>query len=200
MAKHVFINANGEIVDKQEEATGARYFPGDVAEGESFSYQIPGARAGEPATMLAVFGAKTLMTNTVSSFYDALPKGAARGSARPRKAEAPATDLIGLEERFAAIQPGDWGAERGGGGGVGYNLDDLLAAVVQVFTESGKAINADKVGAALRDGGVLKGVALDAKAYRKQIISIDGVRAAYEALRAAKAPTVSADDLADDLA
>ena len=199
MAKHIYLNANGETVEKIEEATGVRYFLGDKAEGESFAYQL-GVAPGEPAMMIGVLGLKTLMTNTVSSFYDALPKGAAKGAQRPRKADAPATDLIGLEERFAAIQPGDYGAERGGGGGVGYNLDDLLEALRQTMAAVGTEINVDKVSAALRDGGTLKGVALDAKAYRKAIINIEGVRAAYEALRAAKQTTTAVEDVADDFA
>lgn len=200
MATHVYVKANGETTKEQAEAVGVSYFPGDKAEGESFTYMIPDAVAGSPQTMIAILGAKTLMTNTVSSFYDALPKGAAKGSARPRKADAPATDLAGLEERFAAIVPGDWGAERGGGGGVGYNLDDLLDALDQTYQTQGVTINRDKVAAALRDGGTFKGAALDAKAYRKAVINVEGVRAAYEAIRTARQPTTDAASVADDFA
>lgn len=199
MAKHVYLDQTGEVTDDQAKAVGVRYFPGDKAEGESFTYAIPGAVAGSPQTMIAVLGTKTLMTNTVSSFYEALPKGAPKGSARPRKAEAPASDIAGLEDRFAAIVDGDWGAERGGGGGVGYNLDDLLDAIDQTYSALGVNINRDKVANGLANGGDYKKQALDAKAYRKAMISIEGVRAAYEAIRAAKAPTTAPEDAADDL-
>lgn len=199
MAKHILIDAAREVTDDQAKAVGVRYFPGDKAEGESFEYMIPGATAGSPQTMVAVLGVKTLMTNTVSSFYEALPKGAPKGSARPRKADAPASDLAGLADRFAAIVDGDWGAERGGGGGVGYNLEDLLDAIDQTYQALGTQINRDKVSNGLANGGTYKGQALDAKAYRKAMISIEGVRAAYEAIRAAKAPTTAPEDAADDL-
>lgn len=195
MAKHAYIKASGEVADKIEDAAGVRYWLDDKGEGPSFDYLIP----ADVMPMLAAFGARTLVTNTVSSFYDAVPKGAPKGTPRPRKADAPDSDLSGLNERFAAIVAGDWGAERGGGGGVGYNLEDLLDALDEVMQAAGTQINREKVAAALADGGTFKGAALDAKGYRKAVIGVEGVKAAYEARRAAKAtPTTSAVEAAAD--
>ena len=196
MATHQFVDANMQVVDI-ENAKGIRYSPKDKAtESDTwFTYLI----TPEARDMLAAFGAKTLATNTVSSFYEGLPKGAPKGTQRARKADGPADDVSGLAERFAAIVAGEWGAERGGGGGgVGYNLEDLLAALTDVMAEAGTAVNQDKVAAALRDGGTFKGAALDAKQYRKAVIGVEGVRARYEAIRAAKQPTVTADEVADE--
>ena len=196
MATHAFVDANGATCDI-ENAKGIKYSPKDKAgdNDQWFTYII----TDEARDMLAAFGAKTLATNTVSSFYDGLPKGAPKGTQRARKADAPADDLSGLGDRFAAIVAGDWGASQGGGGGVGYNLDDLLEALCDVYAGEGKEVNRDKVGAALRDGGTIKGAALDAKAYRKFIVSIDGVKARYEAIRTARQPTVAVDEAEGDL-
>jgi hypothetical protein len=203
MATHAFIDANGAQVEI-EKALGIRYWSKDKAADSDphFDHYIGAGDAGNPGTMLAVFGAKTLATNTVSSFYEGLPKGAPKGTQRARKADAPVDDLAGLAERFAAIVAGDWGASSGGGGGVGYNLEDLLQALDDVMAEAGTQINRDKVAAALRDGGgTYKGkVIAEAKEYRKAIAGVEGVKARYETIRTARQPVVTADEVADDFA
>lgn len=189
---HEFLNASGEVVESIDSAAGIRYH---TTTGEVVDF-IP---SPEQLRLLAVFGARTLATNTISSFYGA--KDSATGQ-RPRKDDAPDTDAIGLRDRFAAITSDSWGAERGGGtGGIGYNLDDLCAALGEVVTAAGKPFNAERVAEALRDGGTLRGQALDARAYRKAVFGMAGVADAYRAIRAAKAgPAPTVEDTADDFA
>jgi len=193
--RHQWLNANGEVVEGIEAAAGVRYVTdaGETVDVLLRSEQLP---------MLAAFGARTLVTNTVSSFYGPKPEGAGKDAKRPRKDDAPDSDAVGVRERFAAITADDWGAERGGGaGGVGYNLDDLASALEEVITAAGGTFNRDRVSAALREGGTFKGSALDAKAYRKAVYGVAGVKEAYAALRAAKAaPTSTVEEVADDFA
>lgn len=190
--KHQWLDADGNVTDKIESASGIRY---TTEAGDVFDYQV----TDDAMMMLAAFGARTLVTNTVSSFYGPLPKGAPKGSSRPRKPDAPDTDLAGLTERFGAIVAGDWGAERGGAGGVGYNLDDLCEALRLAMQElQGTAINVAKVRANLDNGGTYAGNALDAKAYRKAIYTTEGVAERYAQLRAAKAAVTNAADVTGD--
>ena len=198
MATHFYLNATGGEAEKIEDAYGVRYFVDDKQDFASpaphFDYQLN----EETLRMFAAFGARTLVTNTVSSFYAALPKGAAKGSSRPRKGEAPVDDISGLSDRFAMIVAGDWGAERGGGGGVGYNIEDLCEAIAQIMADSGSTINREKVLGALKNGGKFKGADLDDKAYRKQVLTVanpagETVKTRYEAIRAAKVVTAPVD-------
>lgn len=188
--KHQWLSADGQIVEGIETAAGIRYTDeaGNVADVILRPEQLP---------MLAAFGARTLATNTVSACY-----GPKEGNTRPRKEDAPATDAEAVRERFAAITADDWGAERGGGGGgVGYNLDDLASALEEVLITAGKPFNREKVSDALRNGGTFKGAALDAKAYRKAVYGVAGVKEAYQALRASKAaPTSTVEEAGDEFA
>lgn len=192
--KHSWLAQNGEVAASMEDAIGIRYV---TDAGEVVDIVIN----PEQYKHLAMFGARTLATNTISSFYGPR-EGKGADAVRPRRVDAPDTDAMGLRDRFAAITADSWGAERGGGaGGVGYNLEDLLEALVEVMTAQAKAVNRDKVAGALRDGGTLGGNALDARAYRKAIYGIAGVKEAYQAIRAAKAgPATDPDEVADDLA
>lgn len=130
-AVHAYIDASGtDVGNKIEQATGISYKP--ASETNVFRFQIPGAVAGEPGTMLGAFGAKTLATNTVSAQYGAEEKGV-----RPRKDDAFATDYEALIDRFEKLEPGVWGAERGGGG-IGINLDKLAEAAALAKMAQGK--------------------------------------------------------------
>jgi hypothetical protein len=190
--RHQWLDAAGNVVADVEQATGIRY---TTDAGEIFDYQV-GSEPGLPQTMLAAFGARTLATNTVSSFYGAADKVTRE---RPRKDDAPENDIVGLQERFAAIVSGDWGASVGGGtGGTGYNLDDLCDAAESVITAAGAPFNKERIADALRNGGRFKGADLDAKAYRNAIYNVAGVKEAYQALRAAKRPATSVDEVADE--
>ena len=82
-------------------------------------YQVPGATAGDVQTMLALFGATTLATNT-ASFN--------RNAAKAEDAFADDTDAV--KARFEAITPAAWGTKKGGG--IGIDLEALFAAVTEV--------------------------------------------------------------------
>lgn len=117
IAKHEFI-APGEggaitLVDDIQLATGIRYT--DRASGESFDYVIPGATAGSPLTMLAIFGAKTKATNETSR------------QRQNGKVDA-TSQLEALDEVFESISKGVWREQAEGGGG--SRTDKTLLATV----------------------------------------------------------------------
>lgn len=118
-AKHSFLRADGTETRDMHEAVGIRYQ--DVKSSEVFEYQIPGAKAGDPLTMLAVFGAKTKATNEASQV---------------RQAEARGDDTDGSQvdaiiDVFAKISEGTWREVREGGVGAKVDRDALAAAIVE---------------------------------------------------------------------
>lgn len=125
VADHYLIDANGAKVEDEELATGIGYQI--VGTAKSFEFQVGGA-AGQPATMLAVFGAKTLATNESSA-------------ARNRK-EDPADaegQMEAVRERFTLIGTGKWVDRTRDGVGAKIDLDALAGAIVDVATAAGKA-------------------------------------------------------------
>lgn len=122
VAKHELIaTAGGEHVAINE-AVGIRYI--DKASGEKFEYIIPGAQAGTPLTMLALFGAKTKATNEAS---------------RVRNGDGGDTtaQLEAIDEVFANIDKGVWREKAEGGGGT--RTDKALLATVLVEALGDKA-------------------------------------------------------------
>lgn len=111
VAEHGYVGPDGSPVDSIDEATGISYL--HVRDKWNFTYQIPGAVVASPATLLAVFGAKTLATNTTS--------GARQRGEDEQKA---------LVDRFSSVDEGTW-RERSEGGGRGPKYDkDVLAGVL----------------------------------------------------------------------
>lgn len=122
IATHEYIDANGAVQERIEDATGIKYT--DKATGKSFVYQIPDAVAGEVSTMLAIFGAKTKATNSAS---------AAR-QARDRDATFTQDDIDYVSSVFADIQTGQW--EKPGEGSKRepkYDLDILTGVICDVI-------------------------------------------------------------------
>lgn len=176
-ADYRWLNARGEEVEDIEVATGVSYEP--VAGGRAV-WQIPGAVLGSVQTMLALAGAKIELRN------------AGRGEAEVGEGGGPAN------RRIAACVAGDWGARSGGGGGGGrgYDLDKLADAIADVMTRKKKNFNREKVRAALENGGMIGGHALEAKAYRAALVAMVGVREAYDRLMGRQ---TKVEDIADDL-
>lgn len=118
-AKHSYLAADGSVTKDMLEATGIRYE--DVATGETFDWQIPGATAGSPQTMVAVFGSKTLATNEASQVRQAVGRGE----------DVDGSEVEGILARFALIESGTWREASEGGVGKKVDRDVLAAAIVE---------------------------------------------------------------------
>lgn len=111
VAEHAYIKPDGSEADSINEATGISY--SHVRDGWDFSWQIPGAVAGSPQTLGALFGFRTLATNTTSG-------------ARQRGED----EHEALIERFGNVEQGIW-RERAEGVARGPKYDkDVLAQVL----------------------------------------------------------------------
>lgn len=163
-AEHGYIGPDGMVVDKIEAATGISYK--NLATGRVFTYQIPGAMPGSPGTMIGIFGAKTLATNCTSAVRNSKDDPG-----------TPEDEDAALVERFGDIKQGDWGVERGGGGGRAIDLELLLEALARQFKAEKKPFDGEKYRAKLADDEV----------YRKKVYGLDSVKARYLALRSEKA-------------
>lgn len=124
-SERLFIDANGNEVDRIEQATGARYkIP---ANGRSFDMQL--GEAGKPETMFAVFGYHTKLGNVANTI-------------RNDKTEpgTPDDEADTLEEFVAGVAGGLW-REPSEAGPRGPKYDDaVLAAVIHAaFTAKGTA-------------------------------------------------------------
>jgi hypothetical protein len=81
--------------------------------------------AGEPATMLAIFGGLTLAGNVVNTVTNG-PKG------------DPNADVIGaISDRFKELEKGVWAERSDGVGGLRYDKDKLAAAIAQAQAKAG---------------------------------------------------------------
>lgn len=134
LAEHDWVNAQGDVVEDMEEATGIKYR--SLGDEKAFVYQIPGAKAGDVLTMFAVFGARTKATNSAL---------AAREK-RKRDNEFKATDLEHVEALFGEIKEGQWGApSESKPKGPKYDLDVLAAVIADSITAAGGAPDLAKI-------------------------------------------------------
>ena len=136
IAKHEFIStaADGTVtlVDDIQQATGIRYT--DKGSEKSFDYAIPGAQAGTPLTMLAIFGAKTKATNETSRVR--------QNNGKVNNAEL---ELEALDEVFESITNGVWREQAEGGGGTRTDKDLLATVLLEMLGESAKGDKAHYV-------------------------------------------------------
>lgn len=140
-AAHAYINADGLMVmneDKTgparnpESATGCYYK--DLDNGQEFAVQLPKAKAGSVQTMLALFGLRTLFTNTASQARQAREKGL-----------DDTTDVDAIQARFAEMAEGKWGEAATREGGPRYNDETLALAISAAKGESDAAPYAAKI-------------------------------------------------------
>ena len=113
--------AGGEKVGI-DEAVGIRYT--DRESKEKFEFLIPGAKAGDPLTMLALFGAKTKATNETSRV-------------RQRNGDS-AAQLEALDEVFESISNGVWREKAEGGGGSRTDKAVLAAVLIEMLGTGAK--------------------------------------------------------------
>ena len=133
-AKHAWLLPDGSETKAIVAATGASYTT--LEAGEKVEWQVPGASAGDVATMLGLFGLRTLMTNTASQAFQARNRGEADVG----------SDVENIKERLGEIKPGVWGAERQGGGGLrGINIPALVDAAEAVAGKRKKPFDRAKV-------------------------------------------------------
>lgn len=126
-ADHSYIDTSGNKVERIEQAAGIKYVDLRTGGGE-FAYIVPDAAPGSVQTMLAIFGAKTLATNSASAARQARDKGAD---------DAPANDVAGIAERFDELAEGQW-AERAEGAPRGPKYDREVLADVLAQQKSAK--------------------------------------------------------------
>jgi len=170
VAKHELIAVAGGDHVAINEATGIRYT--DKTSGTVFEYLIPGAAAGSPITMLALFGAKTKATNEASRV-----RNGQNGDVTAQ--------FEAIDEVFENISKGVW-REKAEGGGGSRTDKAVLAGVLVTFLEA---------------AGKLQGTVdtylnrLETEdGYMKKVMSNDEIKMAYKKAVGKTGP--AADDLA----
>ena len=179
VAEHRYIGIDGKLLegddDKIELAAGIFYK--DVATGESTSFLIPGIEPGTPLGMLAVFGGKTLATNSASQSRQAR----AAGTSTKGNVEA-------VNDRFAELQPGQWALPTEGPRGPRIDLETLELAIIEVLEAEG----VDASGVPARIARAQDDDASDEeKAYPKVAMRNQKVSAAYYKLKGRDEPDAS---------
>jgi hypothetical protein len=120
VAKHFLLDEHGAVTEDETLARGIRYH--QISTGEAFDYMITPAAA----TMLAVFGAKTLATNEASQSRNN-PKGAGSDSEQ----------MEAIKNRFALLDQGEW-VDRTREGGATVDKDALAEAIILVMLADGR--------------------------------------------------------------
>lgn len=172
-AVHKFIDASGAEVEKQEAATGISYQ--DRASGRVFTFQIPGAVAGTVQTMLSVFGAKTLATNTASQ----------------ARQQGLADEVALIEERFGEdLKDGQWNSPADRTGGPRIDLEAAIEAIEEIVKADGmdfSRVRDRAMAESLDDYDSKPGEAFGV-AYLRAALKNPRVSAAYAKLRGKAAP------------
>lgn len=124
VSKRDFIDEDGNVVDKMEQATGARYtLLGEG--GRAFDYQF--GEAGALETMFGIFGFHTKVGNVANTVLNDKDDPG-----------TPADAAAAIEDFIESVKSGTW-AERTGGVGIVIDKDALAAAIVEVGVAKGKA-------------------------------------------------------------
>jgi phosphoribosylformylglycinamidine (FGAM) synthase PurS component len=179
VAKHSLLDTQGAVVEDFEDATGVRYQ--DVETGKTIDFQL---KANTDATrMLALFGARTLMTNEASAVRQ-----------KEGKSGTGALQVQAIEERLALIfgtdgNGGQW-VDRTREGGPRIDQQALADAVCEVMIAGGKFAPEDRDA---KRAKLLETWAADPKKVGVAH-SVPAVRDAYARLVGRTAKTV--DDLA----
>lgn len=124
VAKHELLDAAGNVVENEEEATGIRYTV--LANNQAFDFQS-GLEAGQRNTMLIIFGAKTLATNESSAIRN-----------NPKGEGTPDEQIDAVRERFALLESGKWVDRTREGVGAKLDLDTFANAICNVMVAEGK--------------------------------------------------------------
>lgn len=188
VSERTFIDANGNEVDRMEEATGARYSlvketgrteKGEPIYGAEHVFDLQIGEAGKPATMFGVFGFWTKVgnvANTVLNDKDA-----------PGTIDDAASDI---DDFLRQAEAGVWREAGEGGVGRGPKYDNAILAVVLHAV----------LGAAAKGDAAHYQARLEAdKGYRAKVVGRDDIKAAYwaeAAKRGISKPAAATDSLA----
>lgn len=140
VSEREYIDAKGDLVDRIEQATGARYSVGRKA-GEAFevvkAFDAQFGTPGSLGTMCAIMGFHTKLGNVANTILnDKESPGTIENAAE------------GIAEFLKEANAGKW-AERvgGGGGGIRYNVELLAQCIAEV---TGKPVDEYKAKMAWR--------------------------------------------------
>lgn len=125
ISKRDFIDANGGVVDKIEEASGGRYTL--LAPEGNLDFDAQLGAAGQFATMCAIFGFHTKVGNVANTVLNDKDE-----PGTPADAGAAIRDFI------AQAQGGTWAERAAGAPGTRVDKDALAGAIVAVMLASGK--------------------------------------------------------------
>lgn len=164
-ADHFYIDASGAVVETQEAAAGIGYR--DAATKAEVKFPIPGAQAGSVLTMLAVFGAKTLATNTASANRNSTtgPTG---------------TDIDAIKARFAELKDGQWDVSEGRGGGPKVDVAVLATVMAEFGKAKGKSTTAAEYEKKLTDD----------LPFRRTVMQVTAIRDEYRKRAGVAAPAI----------
>lgn len=128
IADRQWVDSTGAETKDESKATGFRYVllgtgetkEAKVASGKSFLYKFNETSAGNPETMLAIFGGLTKAGNIVNTWNHEKP-------------DERATDPIeAISDWFAMLDSGKWSEERSGGGIARFDSTALAKALATV--------------------------------------------------------------------
>lgn len=128
IADRQWIDATGQETKDETKATGFRYVllgegtdkAAKVASGKAFKYSFPTASAGNPETMLAIFGGLTKAGNIVNTWN------------HEKTEERAAGPIEAISDWFSMLDSGKWGEERSGGGIARFDSSALAKALASV--------------------------------------------------------------------
>ena len=162
VAKREWINAEGVVVEKEEEATGVRYT--ELETGESVDWQS-GGDAGVTAVMVACFGMLTLMGNIRNTIKNG--------------AEASDENVVdAIKARIAVMDSGKWLDRAAGERGPKIDPDKMAEAFMQWVRETGS----DDAKAKLQTKDVYVQRLIEDKSYAAKVRAIPEVKIIYNQL------------------
>ena len=169
VSDRTFIDAQGNEVDRMEEATGARYTL--VGLGKSFDVQL--GEAGQLPTMFAIFGFWTKIGNVANTTLN--------DKDDPGTPEDAAADI---QEFLDGVAAGTW-REAGTGAGRGPKYDN--AVIAHVLHEQLAA-----VGKAQGEADHYQGRLESDKGYRAKVLANPAIKTGYFAELAKRGSTTAA--------
>lgn len=162
VAKREWINAEGAVVENEEEATGVRYT--ELETSESVDWQS-GGDAGQTATMVACFGMLTLMGNIRNTI---------------KNGNEPSDENVvdAIKARIAVMDTGKWLDRASGERGPKIDPDKLAEAFMQWVSETGSA----EAKAKLQTKDVYVQRLIEDKSYAAKVRNIPEVKIIYNKL------------------
>lgn len=163
VAKHSLLDTSGAVHEEDfDKSFGTRYQ--DIASGAVVDYLY--GKNADKDRMLAIFGARTLMTNEASAVRNGKDEG------------GPAEQVAAINDRFALLDTGTW-ADRTREGGPKIDRPTLATCVVEGLVKVGKVADTDEAkGAAYAK--ILQAFEEDPKR-ASGAYEVPEVRAAYKA-------------------